>query len=58
MSVHLGFSFIFIASYPSEWIIIIAPTSFEARLIVIVPTSTHTLKKNLKIIYKFKGAEM
>ena len=37
-SVHLGFSFIFIASYPSGWIIIIAPTLFEARLIAIVPT--------------------
>ena len=51
VSVHLGFSFIFIASYPSGWIIIIAPTPFEARLIVIVPTPY--IKDDVENLEKF-----
>ena len=47
MSVHLGFSFVFIVSYSSGWIIII-PEGHPIAHVNIDSTCSHTLEWNLK----------
>ena len=51
VSVHLGFSLIFIASYPSEWIIIIAPHPLWGTFNC-YSANIYTLKWNLKKLIK------